>query len=525
MKKLLILILLVIANVCIAQTNINISNTAGWDTEPYIAVNPSNPNNIVAAWMRLSGFTLAIGTSYSNDGGTTWSSPTTIPHLYPAFTMADVSLTFGTSGKVYMTFIDYETTLDSGYVMITKSINGGATWSTPVKVLSGLASPDKPIDRPWVAIDNSGGIYDGRIYVVSKSVDIGAMPHHIWMEYSADDGVTWSSQILVDDSIPSNLITNSMGVPTVGADGSLYIAYMSYDPPSSPFPRIVCLKSTTGGTSFTPYIIGYPVAGSGMTDTLYQGSYTLSANPVAAGNIIFTFTDNRNGDPDILSVRSFDGGEMWTTTPVRINDDALSNGVGQDMSWAVFTNTGKYIVAWRDRRNTGGTSSSPFEMLTTFSFDGGASFKPNYNVSSIPSPFINIQKGNDFIGICADDNYIYSDWCDMRTGNTEIFVNKTPMTVFSVEENNANRLKLNVFPNPTSDNATLVFMLKEKQFLKITLTDVNGRQLKTISSQNFNEGEQKLQIATLDLSAGSYLLNVVSDKNVVVSTTLLKVER
>ena len=39
-----------------------------------------------------------------------------------------------------------------------------------------------------------------------------------------------------------------------------------------------------------------------------------------------------------------------------------------------------------------------------------------------------ITKGNDFLGVCLDDNFVYNDWCDQRTGNTEIFANKAPMT-------------------------------------------------------------------------------------------------
>src|SRR5688572_11795919 len=35
--------------------NINISNYTFHDMEPYIAVNPTNPNNVIAAWMKLTG--------------------------------------------------------------------------------------------------------------------------------------------------------------------------------------------------------------------------------------------------------------------------------------------------------------------------------------------------------------------------------------------------------------------------------------------------------------------------------------
>jgi hypothetical protein len=184
---------------------------------------------------------------------------------------------------------------------------------------------------------------------------------------------------------------------------------------------VICTKSTDGGTTFIPHPAMNYAGNSASTDTLYQGSYSLSANPANAGNIIFQATDSRNGDMDVLAVFSNDGGITWSNTPVRVNDDPLSNGVGQDMSWSAFSSTGKYAVTWRDRRNYGTSSQDSFEVFTAVSTDGGATFYPNYKLSSAPSPFINIQRGNDFIGVCMNSSYIFSDWCDKRTGNNEIF--------------------------------------------------------------------------------------------------------
>lgn len=528
MKKAIIFLLIVYSVNNFAQTNTNISNFTYWDTEPSIAINPTNSNNLVAAWMKATAFgIISVATSYSTNAGNTWSTPATIPHLYTNFTSADVSLAFNAAGDVYLCYIDFATTQDSGYVMVVRSVTGGASWGTGVKVINGLQTPDLPIDRPWLVIDNSGGTYNGRVYVVSKSVEVGAMPHHIWTKYSADNGATWSSQKLVDDSIPTNLVTNAMGVPAVGADGNFYIAYVSYNPSQSLYARLICLKSTDGGQSFIPYIIGNAAANSPLTDSLFQGSYVLSANPTNAGNLIFTFTDQRNGDPDILSVFSNNGGVTWTSTPMRVNDDAIGNGAGQDMCWAGFSQTGKYAVSWRDRRNTGGTSTSSFEIYTTVSTDAGVSYKPNYKTSSAASPFINIQKGNDFIGICMDDNFVYSDWCDLRTGNTEIFVGKVPMSTFTgiSESLNNDALQIKLFPNPSSENATLVLNLMQKQFLQITLCDVQGKLLKNVFSGNLAAGEKQLQINTSDLDSGSYMLRIETENKNRINTSLLKVKR
>jgi hypothetical protein len=514
MKKLALLFSLVLCTGMYSQSDQNISNYNFWDTEPSLAVNPANSNNLIAAWMRASGFSIAIATSYSMDGGTTWSTPAYQPHLYPGFRSADPSVVFSSTGAAYLCYIDYEVSHDSGYVMVAHSNDGGASFSPAVQVFSALETPDKPVDRPWIAIDNSGGINNGKLYIVSKSTEDGAFPHHIWMKSSIDNGSTWSAIKLVDDSIPTNLITNAMGVPTVGADGSLYIGYVSYNPPQSPFARMICVKSTDGGASLVPHIIGYGSSSSAITDSLYQGSYVLTANPSDAGNLIYTFTDQRNGDPDILSLSSSDGGLSWSSTPIRVNDDVLSNGIGQDMCWASFSTSGKYSVAWRDRRNGSTASNSAFEIFASVSLNGGLAFSPNQLLSSAPSPFINIQKGNDFIGVAMSDSYVYQDWCDLRTGNTEIFINKKAISQFtSIVENELTIMDAQLFPNPSSGNTTLTFEIKKEQQVEILITDMKGRETGKSISQRLKSGKHEISLQSSALKKGTYMISVKGEKS------------
>jgi hypothetical protein len=226
-------------------------------------------------------------------------------------------------------------------------------------------------------------------------------------------------------------------------------------------------------------------------------------------------------------VHSNNGGATWSSPPQRLNQDVVGNGVGQDMCWAGFSATGKYAAAWRDRRNTGGTSSSAFEVFASVSTDGATTFKPDQNLSTAQSPFINIQKGNDFIGVCLTDNFVYSDWCDLRSGNTDIYVDKTPMSVFTgIPDDIINEdVSLKLFPNPTSGNATLQIHLRAPQFLVVDIADVNGNTIKTVSSQQFNGQESSVFIDSNGLSAGSYLVRVQSESGNVIATTLMKVMR
>ena len=96
--------------------------------------------------------------------------------------------------------------------------------------------------------------------------------------------------------------------------------------------------------------------------------------------------DNRNGDYDILLSKTTNGGLSWSA-PIRVNDDAVNNGIDQDMVWADFSPSGKLAVAWRDRRLSGIGSTVPFDIYFAISSDSANSFSSNYRATSVSNPY------------------------------------------------------------------------------------------------------------------------------------------
>jgi hypothetical protein len=511
MKKIILLLSLSAIFVPCSGQNTNISNYTFLDSEPTLAVSPANNNILIAAWMKATAANqITIAYASSSDAGVTWTSPVLMPHLWPSFTHADVSITFSGAGIAYICYIDYQQNLDSGYVMVAKSANGGVSWNTAVKVTSALEKSDLPVDRPWVAVDNSSGPFGGRIYVTSKGYFAAPLPHHVWLKSSSDGGSTWSAIKQIDDSIPTDLVTNSMGVPTVGPDGNLYIAYASYHTAESVYARMICSKSTDGGSHFIPYPIANFAANSAITDTLYQGSYVLSSNPVNSTNLILSFTDARSGDPDILSVHSLDGGLTWNTTPVRVNDDVPGNGVGQDMCWGGFNAQGNYVVAWRDRRNGGTTSTSNFEVYAASSANGSI-FGANVKLSSAQSPSINMRRGNDFIGVCLTNSYVYSDWSDRRTGNDEIFFDNTQLSTLTglgIAGQKTNAISLQCYPNPNTGKMNVIIYMPEAGKVNLRIFDLTGKLIRNIPVIDCTCGQNNFPLDISSLSSGHYFMKV-----------------
>src|SRR6266496_6475108 len=110
MKKLLISICaaLMFQQSYSQPANTNISNTVLFDGEPFLAINPINNQNLVAAWMALKfssgAFHIAIKTRATFDGGNTWSTANFLPHFASTFGSADVSLAFDKNGLLFISY-------------------------------------------------------------------------------------------------------------------------------------------------------------------------------------------------------------------------------------------------------------------------------------------------------------------------------------------------------------------------------------------------------------------------------------
>lgn len=465
--------------------NINISNSPYWDGECYLAVNPQNPKHLVSAWMYFSLTNLknAIATRSSFDGGKTWSHLQILPHVYSSFTCADPSIYFGKDSCVYLAYIDLSGlhSNDSGYDMVARSINGGITWKTPVKAIAWNAQANLPIDRPWIAADRSNGPYSGRVYLTSQNAYFASQPHHPWFTYSTDSGSTWSPIKKLDDSIPNGTITDATAFVTMAANGTLYGAYFSYYIPYSAYPRLILVKSYNGGATFTTHAaFNYTAAdATPAADSLLKDGICISSNPTDTSNLIIIEPSNHFGEPDIISYNSHDAGMTWNG-PIRVNDDPVgAYDTAHDLTWGSFASNGMYGLIWRDRRHTNKGDTVPFQIYGSTSVNGGNSYTPNFLISDTISPFIDLERGDDFLGCAVTDSAVYALWSDMRTGKENTFFNATPLSnismgIFSVSDNST--IKVDAYPNPFHTETTIVIQSSTPlQNCKLEIFSIDGR--------------------------------------------------
>jgi PKD repeat protein len=402
--------------------------TSQAQNEPSIAVNPHNPNHVVASSndYRLVDVGLDVHPGYyvSFDGGNTWPGDgvidlSTIPNGQAG---GDPSMAIHDVNNVYFGYIAFNRTIDNaGGVYVSKSTDGGLTWGDPVPVALNTLTIFQ--DKDYITVDATGGPHDGNVYVTWTRF---ASDYPIYFSRSTDGGASFSAGVKISDA---SLNSCQGSIPVVGPNGEIYVAWLNYDTSA-----IRLTKSLDGGLTFSTPVKVADI--SEIPSPLPGGSFRNDSFPSMAvdptnGYVYVVWSDYRNGDADIYFTRSTDGGTTWST-PLRINDDTLGNDFHQFFPWIATSPNGKVYASWFDSRNDPNPYQQPFiyDEYAVASTDHGATFGPNVRISEVSSD-ASIGFGGQFIGdyssLAATSNFIFPAWVDTRRSNQDIFTQSNPL--------------------------------------------------------------------------------------------------
>ncbi len=526
-KQFLTYIILLACLTAIAQpANIDISQTATFEGEPYLAVNPTNHQNMVVAWMAddlSTGFRMSIKSKTSFDGGTTWTNPFVQPHFGNNWFSADVSMQFSRNGTLYISYIDYRQAPDSGGVYVSHSLNGGISWSAPTQVWNEITEDPskKPLDRPWLAVDNSGTSTDGAFFITTKPAPWILPPNRAYLKTSADSGQTWSTYRYVDTTnyLIGNMIAAPMAAPAVAKDGAFCIAYPSYLASQSVYAKILFAKTYNRGASFQYHDLLVNPVGLPPADSSYKQGYHLAANPANANQLAFVYLSGQNGDPDVYVSTTNNGGLTWSNG-VRVNDDAVGNGIGQDMPWASYDSNNNLVIVWRDRRNGGAGFAQSTDTYCSVSQNNGVSFLPNLRLSNLSASYntVLLQNGNDFMSCELINDTINVAWGDVRSGHLNIYFAKSSVNSGSgsgiTAINPEDEELVSIYPNPFTSQTTITSTKYKVQSIKIM--DVLGNSLQQLSVNNLQ--------STIDMTGyakGIYFMQITDEKKNVMSRKIV----
>jgi hypothetical protein len=187
--------------------------------EPYVAVNPANPQNIAAIWIE-HGFA-GIAVSATLDGGTTWQNES-LPGITSGTggnyaSGADPWLTFAPNGDLYAEADAFGPGKGKGAVFSNKSTDGGLTWSDPIQLdPNGNAQPNRGGDRPSLTADPT---HPGYVYTAWTEAGFSGTI----FTRTVDGGQTWEPDRSIHTAPPNDLDTGHQIV--VLPNGTLVCAF------------------------------------------------------------------------------------------------------------------------------------------------------------------------------------------------------------------------------------------------------------------------------------------------------------
>ena len=422
---------------------LNTDATIQLQNEEQVAVDPSNPDNLVAVWRDFRIGFRQCGWAYSHDGGGNWTEGGLIGET-PYNRDSDPGITASNDGTFYSVILSYDEFSEANALVVPVSFDSGMTW---LGYLTGVDTPSGTFeDKELMTCDITGGPSDGNLYIP-------------WTRFGDSTGIFC---VRSNNGTTFNLPTPVSDVgsvqwptPVVRTDGAVVVAWFSYAYSAIRYDISLDEGATWGtdrtlaNTTFYPSNINggimtfaFPALASDVTGGTYDGRLYCSFSDYAG-----------DGNLDLYFTMSTDGGLTWTPR-MRLNDDPLDNFVDQFHPWTSVNADGVISVAWYDRRLD--PANLNFDLYITHSFDGGSTWTPNQRVSNVssspfdamsfgksqpkyepfdpnfPTALLSPQAGliGEYIGLATSERRATLVFTDTRNGNQDVYAANMPLRLF-----------------------------------------------------------------------------------------------
>ncbi|HEX8992826.1 MAG TPA: hypothetical protein VF784_14195 [Anaerolineales bacterium] len=459
-----------------ANVNTDCEGT-GPHNETSIAVNPTNTQNRIGSandyQLTLSSGGTIFETVYSRahvtfDGGATWTS---YPVQFNNYTSTgDPAVAFDADGTAYLATLGFLWSQNrfccvNPDVVVSHSSDGGKTWSKPTRVVSGSGT------------FGSVGLFNDKEYVTAwghgnaivtwtefnDGIRGSYISSPIFDSVTHDGGNTWSTPTEISGSAPfcigaqggNDCNQAQFSVPTVAADGSIYVAFETTANMTTGRDEYVVVKvdPTTGQRVAGPFKVAdlfdgftdYPLNIDGRqtyhdSEFRSNSSGNITADPTHANHLAVIWSDMRNSnlpapsDPyqaktnsDVVVSQSMDGGATWSAPT------SLTAPGDQFQPWGAYDASGLLQIGYFDR------SYDPLNHsygYTVASEQSGGSL--TFNFTQVSTALSNPTKGTrwfsgrtpnpafphpttflgDYSGITTFSGGVASLWTDLRNSVT-----------------------------------------------------------------------------------------------------------
>jgi hypothetical protein len=306
------------------------------EVEPYIAVNPRDPMNIVAVWQQdrwSEGGASGVMSATTLDGGVAWTR-TSVPFSrcgggnagnggdYQRAT--DPWVTFAPDGTAFQMALAATgasfTPGSASAMLVSRSTDGGRTWSNPSTLIRDGAQFFN--DKNTITADPNDARY---VYAVWDRLDTGNRGPSVFTR-TTDGGLTWEGvRVIYDPGVNSQTIGNVIAVLPNGIVVNLFTR-LDTNASNQMVGSLHVVRSLDQGATWSgPFRIADllsvgardPENGTPIRDGAILPQ--IAAGP--AGELWVVWQDARfsNGAVDGIALsRSTDGGQTWSA-PVQVN--------------------------------------------------------------------------------------------------------------------------------------------------------------------------------------------------------------
>jgi hypothetical protein len=334
------------------------------EVEPYIAVDPTNPNHLIGSVQQdrwNDGGSNGLTNVVSTNGGTSWALAAGQPRFSVCAGAASGSagffnratdpwVSFSSDGQVAYSISDSFNANGPGFggassIIVSRSTDGGNHWQAPVTARldtsTQVLNDKESVTGDPVNASNAYAVWD-QLVSPNKNANPSAFNHSIafrgpsLFSRTTDKGVTWSQgRVIFDPGQNDQTIGNQIVVPTAGPAAGVLIdgfSLITNQGGKCPFKSAgrcgkgqtftaAIIRSMDGGNSWSDAIpidvqqvASVDIAGQAVRSSDFLPEFTV--NPIN-GTLYAVWQDGRfspTGHSKIAFAQSTDGGLTWSGT-------------------------------------------------------------------------------------------------------------------------------------------------------------------------------------------------------------------
>ena len=403
----------------------SLSGESNQDSEPTLAVNPSNPKQIAAtAFTPDPGGGNLAPMFTSIDGGNTWSLKSIVPSsAADGSATADITVSFGTKGnRLYAGIIrlPFPPNRPRLNILRTNDFQSGAT----MKVL--VDRTGSGVDQPYVqAATVASGPNQGKDRVYVGDNDFNATPKSATIDQSLDAGKTTPSFTSV--RIEKRTTAGQDGPPirpAIHPDGTVYAVFHSwrtFENSGEGTADVVVVRDDNGGSGTTKFqSLTDPGDGSAGMRVVKSvkfnfdgflglqrtgGDVSIAVDPTNSANVYVAYNDDIGSNYVLHVLRSTDRGKTWSGDLRTVNNAlnpalAVNNAGKVGLLYQQLTGSGasqRWVTKFESSVN--GTTWSAITLATV----------PANIPAKVFDPYLGdydhlMSVGTDFYGIFCANN-------------------------------------------------------------------------------------------------------------------------